>query len=370
MAAAKGEGLNTSFAPPIVHKVLRSPGQLLHGATRAFMESRFGHDFRNVRVHTDAQAANSARALDALAYTVGHDVVFGREQYSPSSTKGRQLLAHELAHVIQQSGDEPNTPAISGSLKIGPADGGLEQLARLQSSQALQGPAQALDPARSRVLVQRATESNGAPPQESGGCPTLPAATPGACAARHQAYAATVKCFPLNSWLPCVSRASGEVCRAVEAFSFRGKEGSDLETCVTLNGGDTSLTRAKGAWFDFTNACIWGHWRNAVEALNGASNFTPSNLTTEWADAVAICQSNGVGSDDCCRAQVVAEQTAIEACGSYDSSLFGKLPTDVPGAPLCSDLIRLAAPGIPFTGDFGNVKDRIVYGWLRCCSGL
>ena len=370
MAAPKGEGSNASFVPPIVHEVLRSRGQPLDSETRASMEPRFGYNFGNVRVHADAHAAESTRALNALAYTVGHDVVFGREQFSPSSTKGRQLLAHELVHVIQQSGDEPNTPAISGSLIIGPADGGLEQLARLQSIQALQGHAQAFNPDRSRVLVQRATESNGAPPQASSGCPTLPAATPGTCAARHQAYAATVKCFPLNSWLPCVDRASGEVCRAVEAFSFRGKEGSDLETCVTLNRGDKSLTRAKGAWFDLTNACIWGHWRNAVEALNGASNFTPSNLTTEWADAIAICQSNGAGSDDCCRAQVVAEQTAIEACGSYDSSLFGKLPTDVPGAPLCSDVLRLAAPGIPFTGDFGNVKDRIVYGWLRCCSGL
>src|SRR5215204_5149289 len=64
-------------APPIVHDVLRSPGRPLDHAARAEMEPRFGHDFSRVRVHTDAWAAESARAVDALAYTVGRDVVFG-----------------------------------------------------------------------------------------------------------------------------------------------------------------------------------------------------------------------------------------------------------------------------------------------------
>ncbi len=89
--------------PPIVHEVLRSPGQPLDPATRAFFEPRFGHDFSQVRVHTDARAAESARAVNALAYTVGRDVVFGTEQYSPGTVGGRKVLAHELAHTIQQS---------------------------------------------------------------------------------------------------------------------------------------------------------------------------------------------------------------------------------------------------------------------------
>src|SRR5689334_12553794 len=61
--------------PPIVHDVLRAPGQPLDTATRAFMEPRFGHDFSRVRVHTDSPAAESARAVEALAYTVGQDIV-------------------------------------------------------------------------------------------------------------------------------------------------------------------------------------------------------------------------------------------------------------------------------------------------------
>jgi hypothetical protein len=67
------------------------------------MEPRFGHDFSNVRVHTDAKAAESARAVNALAYTVGRDVVFG-PGYTPGNVGGNRLLAHELAHVVQQGG--------------------------------------------------------------------------------------------------------------------------------------------------------------------------------------------------------------------------------------------------------------------------
>ena len=89
--------------PPIVHEVLGAPGQPLDSATRGFMELRFGHDFSRVRVHTDAKAAESARAVNALAYTVGHDMAFGAGQYVPETSEGRQLVAHELAHVVQQS---------------------------------------------------------------------------------------------------------------------------------------------------------------------------------------------------------------------------------------------------------------------------
>ena len=92
-------------APPIVHEVLRSPGHPLDAATRAFMEPRFGHDFSGVRVHTDAKAAESARAVTALAYTVGSDIVFGAGQYAPQTRTGLELLAHEMTHVVQQNGN-------------------------------------------------------------------------------------------------------------------------------------------------------------------------------------------------------------------------------------------------------------------------
>ncbi len=79
-------------------------GQPLDAATRAYMEPRFGHDFGQVRVHTDERAAQAASDFQARAYTVGSDIVFGAEQYAPDTSAGRQLLAHELTHVVQQAG--------------------------------------------------------------------------------------------------------------------------------------------------------------------------------------------------------------------------------------------------------------------------
>ena len=95
-------------APPIVHNVLSSPGRPLDAGTRGFMEPRFGTDLSHVRVHSDARAAESAQAVNATAYTVGNNVVFGRGAYAPGSDSGRRLLAHELAHVGQQGGT-PNS---------------------------------------------------------------------------------------------------------------------------------------------------------------------------------------------------------------------------------------------------------------------
>jgi hypothetical protein len=98
----EGTLLRPAISPSSVQEVLRSPGQPLDPATRTFMEPRFGHDFSRVRVHTDARAAESARAVNALAYTVGRDVVFGVGQYAPGTSEGRRMLAHELTHVMQQ----------------------------------------------------------------------------------------------------------------------------------------------------------------------------------------------------------------------------------------------------------------------------
>jgi hypothetical protein len=94
--------------PPVVHDVLDSPGRSLDADTRAYMEPRFGHDFSRVRVHTDARAAESARDINARAYTVGDHIAFGARQYTPRTEVGKHLLAHELMHVIQrQKGESP-----------------------------------------------------------------------------------------------------------------------------------------------------------------------------------------------------------------------------------------------------------------------
>jgi hypothetical protein len=77
-----------------------SDGQPLSKSERAYFEPRFGVDFSQVRLHSDAQAAESARALNAKAYTLGQDVVFGTGQYTPGTSERRRLMAHELTHVV------------------------------------------------------------------------------------------------------------------------------------------------------------------------------------------------------------------------------------------------------------------------------
>lgn len=96
------EGIGT--APPSVDRVLASSGRPLESSLRQGMETRFGHDFSQVRVHTGNAAEQSARDVHADAYTVGHNIVFGVGQYLSQASTNQRLLAHELAHVVQQSG--------------------------------------------------------------------------------------------------------------------------------------------------------------------------------------------------------------------------------------------------------------------------
>lgn len=108
-------GARPAAVPSIVHEVLDTPGEPLDSATRSFMEPRFGHDFSQVRVHATPGAATSAAAVQARAYTVGQHIVLGAGSPSRGSLSGRLLLAHELAHVVQQSGGRGAAPEVSPS---------------------------------------------------------------------------------------------------------------------------------------------------------------------------------------------------------------------------------------------------------------
>lgn len=112
--------------PTAVHDVLRSPGQSLDQTTREFMESRFDHDFSHVRIHTNTKAAESAKTVNAAAYTVGQYVVFGKGHYVPGTHEGKRLIAHELVHTLQQT-QSSRQPAVSNSLEVSPADDILEK---------------------------------------------------------------------------------------------------------------------------------------------------------------------------------------------------------------------------------------------------
>lgn len=138
----------SAFAPRVVHDVLRSPGQPLDSNTRAFFEPRFGHDFSNVRVHTDGKAAESAQAVSAHAYTAGRDVVFGHGQYSPSTAEGRKLLGHELTHVVQQGFRDARNDERT---EIGPTGDRYEQAADHAAASLGAGTMRSLSPEGSPV---------------------------------------------------------------------------------------------------------------------------------------------------------------------------------------------------------------------------
>lgn len=97
--------------PSSVAQVIASPGSALHPGLRHEMEKGFGYDFSKVRIHTGMAAAKSAQEVNALAYTVGHSIAFGRDQFAPATTQGQRLLAHELTHVVQQSAAQRLQPA-------------------------------------------------------------------------------------------------------------------------------------------------------------------------------------------------------------------------------------------------------------------
>jgi hypothetical protein len=121
-------------APPIVHDVLREPGRPLDSETREFFEPRFGRNLGDVRLHVGGKAAEATGAARARAFTVGRNIVFSAGEYSPSSAEGRSLLAHELAHTVQdqpgralrQPQDNPPSPGAAVSAAAGAPTSGFE----------------------------------------------------------------------------------------------------------------------------------------------------------------------------------------------------------------------------------------------------
>jgi Domain of unknown function (DUF4157) len=127
-----------------------TPGRPLDHSTRAHLEPRFGYDFANVRVHTDDRAARSAQSIGALSYTVGSNIAFAPGQYAPGTPIGRQVLAHELAHVAQQSHAPP-----ASDLTIGPAASHAEREADAVSARVANGGVLDRPVSAAAVSVQR-----------------------------------------------------------------------------------------------------------------------------------------------------------------------------------------------------------------------
>lgn len=153
-----GSAAGAGTAPAIVHEVVRSPGAPLAPTARSFLEPRFGRDFSQVRVHTDSQAAKSARSVNALAYTVGNELVFDEGQYKPETRTGQLLLAHELTHVLQQSSDRE-----SGRLQRQPNEGSGKKPTEKKPDPSAKTPAATGHPCGGTALADSYT------PTENGG---------------------------------------------------------------------------------------------------------------------------------------------------------------------------------------------------------
>jgi hypothetical protein len=138
-----------------VRDVVRTGGEPLAPDVRIDMEARLGHDFGNVRVHTDGAAEASARAVNAHAYTVGSHIAFQRSAYDPDSDQGRTTLAHELTHVVQQRNGPVDGTEAPGGIRVSDPSDRFEREAAANATQVMRAPAPV---SAAPAMVQRATE--------------------------------------------------------------------------------------------------------------------------------------------------------------------------------------------------------------------
>lgn len=138
-----------------VNDVVGSGGTPLDAPVRTKMEERLGHDFSDVRVHTDTAASDSARSVQARAYTVGSDVVFQSGEYQPDTSEGQRTIAHELTHVVQQrSGPVDGSPAPGGIRVSDPSDR-FEQAAEQVADRVMSGERVGVAESAAAASVQR-----------------------------------------------------------------------------------------------------------------------------------------------------------------------------------------------------------------------
>jgi hypothetical protein len=161
--SGQANGLDT--APASVDWTLASPGRPLDPALRRDMEQRFGHDFSEVRVHSGTAAQQSAQDMNAIAYTVGHNIVFGADRFAPGTQEGQRLLAHELTHVVQQSGSG-GIHVDSTNEKRGPSPIPLEKTSRNTSnaSSSSRTPPPSISPSSFGLTAIQRAARNGAIP--------------------------------------------------------------------------------------------------------------------------------------------------------------------------------------------------------------
>ncbi len=261
VAAQGADAVRARRAPPIVHEVLRSPGRPLDGATQARFQARFAYDFGQVRVHNDERAHESARSVNARAYTVGRDVVFARNRYAPGTEDGRRLLAHELTHVVQQ-----RSPYVSGAaLRVSRPGELMEQEAHRTS---LAESADASQLTRLDALVLARDGPDGGAPPGDGGAP-----------AQKHVSAVTQPIIDLLEKVDPVAGV-GDVDAAMRALAALSPD--DVITAVAeLATGPAYLERLRGA----TASAPANDRARIAAAIDIGRLFSPSATPTTLAEA-------------------------------------------------------------------------------------
>jgi len=292
----------SALAPPIVHEVLSSPGQPLDAQTRSFFEPRFGHDFSKVRVHTDHKAVESARSVHARAYTLGSHIAFDHDQYCPATLHGRNLLAHELTHVVQQFSAPQLSPQ---NLEIGPASDAAEQQANEVSRQMTDSSrARGASPGQAGAIKLRRQPAGGGSGEEEPKKEARPLIQVGD-------YKLDVK--PLFPDLPLSLPSVDDVNQAINKPKEKGKDMSCPKGFTKLKTGDC----CPGTFVEGPNCC------------------PPIQMT-----ANGVCCPVGQMPDDRKNECVPAPQLPIPG----KVNLHGKLPAR---APLTVDLPIHFKQGLP-----------------------
>jgi hypothetical protein len=237
------------------------------------MEPRFGHSFADVRIHADARAAESAAAVSAHAYAVGRDVVFGAGKYAPESADGRRLIAHELAHVVQQSSTGAAMPM--ASLEVGAVDAPEEREAdRAASVVARGGAAEVALPGTGRL----------ARADDTGRPADAPASARPAAGKEGETDSSTGE-----------TRSSGLCIRTPFGpgqVRIMGCSDADLAKLRILpEHGDQPIVPVNGVWYDADG--VWDGRRP-----NRGEWFKVSN----HCDATLTCSGSGLSYEWCCNA--------------------------------------------------------------------
>ena len=186
-APARASEARAPDVPPVVGDVLRSPGRPLDAHARTSMERSLRHNFAEVRVHTDGQAAQSADSVGALAYTVGNQIVFSGGMYQPESQAGRRLIAHELVHVVQQGGQDRRPPS---ALSIDPHPSSEHEADRAAERVAQGMPAGPLGSGTAPASLQRQTPAPAPAPAPAAATGAFASETPDMKTRRLEAIAA------------------------------------------------------------------------------------------------------------------------------------------------------------------------------------